>query len=751
MNFFQTAIFLIILVFTHSIFAQDESRASKTWEVQKYDLAVTLPAAETDRFINVKANLDLRNVGGNAASRLTLRISPNAEIAAIRINGAPAEFTKGEEKIGGNQNLQRVILRTPAAAPNANLSVAVDYKLKVEENSGLGALSMSGSQLLPLSFWYPTPNSWYFARGGDFAPVRLQVNSVNGQKFIAPGNESANSFDLKLNGQPFFVTGDWDAANENGVTVYLPKGSDADAQKRAAEIAALASEAKTFTANLLGPAPDAPLRLAAVKRGAGFSSGGVVLIDENVFKRQKLDAQTAMTVAEAAAKIWLGNAVTVRGDGYSVIREGLSRFIATQFIESKYGRDVADLERLRQRTAYAAVAKRDSPLSAVSPLDDYYFTSNANKGAMIWRLLAKKIGADEFFNALRANMKDGSLDLGELRAAFSAQKDFLDSALDQVTDTNLLVGLPQTSAGETKIALRNTGSIDATVSVNAVAANGEKLSAQATIPAKNFGEVTFKTTNKIVRTEVDAEKFYPQTDYFDDVAPRQFDESDLLLSVKKAFDKQDYVLAEKNARAVLQSIPIFDDVRILLGRALLAQGKNADAEKEFQAVFNEKLPTARSLAWANVGLGEIALKAGQNAAAAKYFEAAIRTDAEYGADLIAWQGRNKINTAGSIDESVKAYFTQFDKTVVSNRKADIDAIVSTGDVVKFASGISGQTERWQTQILATDKIDANNILVEANLNIKLLNREPESGMAVYRLTRFGSSWKLSGVEMFEVR
>ncbi len=53
--------------------------------------------------------------------------------------------------------------------------------------------------------------------------------------------------------------------------------------------------------------------------------------------------------------------------------------------------------------------------------------------------------------------------------------------------------------------------------------------------------------------------------------------------------------------------------------ALLAQGKTSDAEKEFQMVLDEKLPTARSLGWANTGLGEIALKAGQKYSSREFF------------------------------------------------------------------------------------------------------------------------------------
>jgi hypothetical protein len=748
-----SAIFFAFLLFTFAsgVFAQTDNRASKTWEVQKYDITATLPTVETDRFLNVRAVLNLRNASGNAASSLTLRISPAAEVSGVKANGATADFSKGEEKVGSG-TLQRIILRGVSAPPNGNLAVEVTYKIKVDENSGLSALSPVGSQFLPLSFWYPTPNSWFFARGADFAPVRLQVTAANGLAVAASGTESAGAFEQKLNSQPFFVVGNWDAVSASNISVLLPKGAGAEEQKRANELAAITSDARAFMTNLLGAAPDTPLRIVAVRRGSGFASGGTILIDENVFRRQKIDSLTVTMIAEAVAKIWLGGAVKVDGDGNGVIREGLPRFLAAQFLESKFGKEIADIERMRQRTAYAAVVKRDSPLNTVSPLDDYYYTTNANKGAMIWRLLAKKIGQDEFFNIIKANIKDGAVDLAKLRGAFSQNKAFLDYAFDQVTDMDLIVGLPQTSGGDTKMALRNSGSVDAVVDVVATTERGEKLRATTTISAKSFGEVSFKTPNKIVRVEVDGEKLFPQLDYSNDIKPVEIDESDLLLFTKKPFDKQDFAAAEKNARLVLRDNPRFDDVRVLLARALLAQNKTAEAEKEFRAVLDEKLPTARSLAWASVGLGETALRANQNAQAIQYFNDAIKADAEYGATLAARQGKVKANAPLNNDEGIKAFFAQFDKAAISSRKADLEALILTGETPKiFTGGISGQAQEWTTRIVQIEKIDATHAVVETNLNIKMLTKDAESGTAVYRLTMVGNNWKLSGVDIFEVR
>ncbi len=749
----------ILFICAESVFTQDESRASKTWEVQKYDVAATLPQSETDRFLTVKATLDVKNASSATGSRLTLRISDKAEVSAVRVNNAATEFTKGEEKIG-SRSLQRVVVRVPTTQPNQSFSVVVDYKLKVDENSGLNALSPINSQFLPLSFWYPTPNSWYFARGADFAPFNLSVTQPNNAGLIiassgegdgfSPGKTTYN-FSQKLSGQPFFVTGNWETIQTNNVLVALPKGAGAEEQKRANELALLVSEAKSFTASLLGTAPNSPVQIIAVRRGAGFSSGGTILVDESVFRRQKIDAQTAMNIAEAVAKNWIGSASTVSGDGFGAIQEGLTRFIGTQFLELKYGKEVADVERLRQRTAYAAIVKRDAPLSVVSPLDDYFYTAVSNKGAMIWRLLAKRVGQDEFYRVLQTLMKDGNLNLTEIRSAFSGQKDFLDAAFDQITETNLLAGLPQSSGAETKIALRNLGSIDATVNVLVTTQTGEKLTAQTTIRAKSFGEVIFKTAQKLVRVEIDSDKFYPQTDYSDDVAPREFATSDAISAIKRAFDQQDFINAEKSARTALQSAPQFDDARIWLARSLSAQNKNAEADKEFRLVLDEKLPTARSLAWANVGLGEIALKSNQNSQALSFFSEAIRANAEYGAALAARAGLNRIGAASGIDESIKAFFAQFDKAAISGRKADVDGLILAGETTKFSGGISGQAQEWTTRVVRVDRLDASNALAEVFLDIKLINKNAETGTAVFLLSKAGNNWKLSGVEIFEVR
>jgi tetratricopeptide (TPR) repeat protein len=746
---FSALIVFLIFADVSSIDAQDDTRPTATWQVVKYDIAATLPQADTDRNLTSKAKLDLKNVSSRPATTLTLRINQAAVVSTVTVNGTAVDFTKSEEKIGTG-SLQRIALRVPPVQPEGSLSATIDYKIPVAENSGLHSLSPAGSQFLPLSFWYPTPNSWYFARGADYGPFRITVTAP-GQTVVSSGVEASGGFDQKLPAQPFFLTGSWDTINANGISVLVPKGAGAEEQKVAGELSSFASEAKAFVEGLLGPAPDVPIRLVAVRRAGGFTGGGTILIDDGVFRRGRLDSQTAMSVADAIAKVWLGNGVIVSGDGSGVIREGLTKYLATQFIERKFGKEIADVERQRQRVAYSAVSRRDSPLTIVSALDDYYYPEVANKGAMVWRIIHRKIGNDEFYKAVRSSTQDGTISLSEIRAQFPAEKELLDYLFDQVTETNLLAGLPQAVGSDTRIALRNTGPIDVTVNVSVLMANGERLSAPSTVRANSFGEVTFKTASKVNRVEIDPDKLYPQTDYSDDVAPREATDNDLLLAVKRFFDKQEFANAERTARTVLRDFPRFDDVRILLARSLLALGRTADAEREFRLVLDEKIPSSRSIAWANVGLADIAQRANQSTQAMNFASKAIEADGEYGASLAARAIRNKLNATSGSDDGVKAFFTAFDKAAVANRKAELEAMSVPGEVGRFVSGLSGQVAEWKTHLTHVDRIDANSVWAEAVLTIRLLNRDAETGMAVYRLTRAGGTWKLSSVDIFEVR
>src|SRR5256714_2694163 len=625
--------------------AQDEARAA--WQVTNFDINVSSFGSE--RALNARAAITLRNVGRGAGSTLTVRINSQAEIKGVTVAGATAGYRSLPDPRASSQRIgaQRLTINLPAAVTaNETVVATIDYRLPVEENSGVAAISPVESQFLPASLWYPTPNTAFAVRGADYAPFRLTVGNADalssGVEKSGPGQVA---FEQTFNGQPFFVTGNWDridgGANAKGVFVFLPKGSGQDERKQAQSFIDFASDARAYFATMFGPAPDVPVRLIAVKRGAGFDDAGTILLSEGSFRRKKIDAVTALGIAEAISRLWIGAATPVRGDGSGVLREGLARFVATLFIEKQFGADAASEERARERLAYAAIAKRDTPLSRTTQAEPTYFNSVGNKGAMVWRLAHQLIGRDAFISAVNEALTSAKNDsegfsLARFRAALagrggSSLKTILDQELDQPTDMDLMVGLPQQHGSQWTAAVRNLGSLDARVNVTATTSAGQRISTDVTVPAHDFAQATFQSPSNLVRAEIDPEKLYPQIDYSNDAAPRTLEVAASLAEAMRLFGTQEYVKAEALIRQLLSAEPHMQEARVLLARALLAEKKTDEAEREFRQLAEEKLPTPPTLAWASIGLGEIALQRGQAKQAAQLFSDAVRADAEYGA------------------------------------------------------------------------------------------------------------------------
>lgn len=739
-----------------------QTNAPVIWQVNSFDIAATVQ--QTERVLNAVATLNATNVGGSAGRTLTVRLNSKASVKSVAVNGAAGAFRPGAEPRG---DLQRVEITLPATvAPNASTSVTVTYSLPVESNSGLLAISPIATQFLPLSFWYPMPNTPYTVRGADTAPFRLSVNLPN---VISSGVEKSGasgsiSFDQTLHSQPFFVQGDWDrvegAADGKGVSVLMEKGMGVEERKRAEALIAFTGAARTYFAGLLGPAPDVPLRLVAVRRGAGFSDGGTVLIDADALRLPKIDAATALAVAEDVTRLWIGGQAAVRGEGSGVLRDALVRFLATQFLEKHFGREAVQSELYRERIAYAAVAQRDGPLARASQLDSTYFGSVPNRGAMFWRLVDRKLGHDAFVSVLKAALQTdrNGMTLAGLREALAARggesvKSLMDQQLDQVIDTDLMVGLPTQRGADWVSALRNIGSIDVTVTVAATTDTGQVVTAEATVPAKNFGEAVFKTPAKIVRVEVDPEKFYPQMDYGNDVVPRAKDLPDALNEASLQLGAQDYVKAEATARAMLNVAPRFQEARILLARALLGQNKLDEAEKLFRSALEEGLPFPATLAWADIGLGEIAMKRNQPAEAAKRFSDAVVASRDYPSSLAARLARIRAeaaaNNAPAVDPAVQTFATQLSQALVSNKKPDLEARIVSGELVRFINGSIG-TESWDMKVVRTESLNANLIAADVQIQLKKLGGAG-SGTAVLLISRTPGGLKLSGIDLFEVR
>ena len=754
--------FVLLITFSSVISAQTEIGA--VWQVTSFDINVNVP--QTERSLTVSAGISATNVGGGAGRTFTVRLNPKASIKGASVSGSQTTFRAAADNRFG---LQRVEIALPTSvAAGGNVNVTLNYTYPVESNTGLAAISPTGTQFLPLSFWYPAPNTPYSTRGADTAPIHLTLNVPNA---ISSGVEKPGAglvtFDQALSAQPFFVQGDWDKIEGQGdgkaVTMYLAKGVSADERKQAEVIGSYVGAARAYLTTLLGPAPDVPLRVVSVRRGSGYSEGGTILVDDAAFRRAKIDAITALNIAEGVARLWVGGQTPVRGEGNGVLHDGLVRFIATLVIEKQFGTAAADAELLRNRLAFIAVAKRDGPLAHASQLDSTYFGSVPNKGAMVWRLVDHQLGRTDFMTLLRSALQNGKSSPGGLTLAGfrttlverggESLKSLLDQQLDAVSDTDLMVGLPQQRGADWVSALRNLGSVDAHVSVVAITDKGERLTVTANVPAKNFAEAVFKTTSRIVSVEIDPEKYYPQVDFSNDAIPRIKELPDALAAASLQLGAQDFAKAESQSREITHNAPLFQEAQIVLGRALLGENKLDDAEKVFRGLLDQPLPLPTSLAWANIGLGEINLKRGQGGEAVKRFNEAVHANGDYAGSLAARAARIRAETANNslppVDEATRAFITQFGTAIVAGRRADLEPKIVSGELVRFLNASFGTTA-WDARVLRTEQINAE--LIEADVSIKLNKLGKEgSGTAVFVLAKTPAGLKLAAIELFEVQ
>jgi tetratricopeptide (TPR) repeat protein len=204
---------------------------------------------------------------------------------------------------------------------------------------------------------------------------------------------------------------------------------------------------------------------------------------------------------------------------------------------------------------------------------------------------------------------------------------------------------------------------------------------------------------------------------------------------------------------MLANSPRFQEAQIILARALLGENKIEDAEKLFRAALDEPLPFTSTLAWANIGLGEIAMKRNQPAEAVKRFNDAVIASRDYPSSLAARAARIRAeaaaNNAPPIDPGVQAFVTQLSQAVISNKKEELESRIVSGELVKFIKASIG-TDAWETKVVRTEQLNANLIAADVQIRASKLGTVG-SGTAVLMLARTPSGLKLSGIELFEVR
>src|SRR5687767_4903886 len=168
-------LFLLSLLVCLLVPAGAQTPNPPIWQVTLFDINANVQQAE--RTLNVTATIHATNVGGSPSRTLTPRLSSKASVKSVAVAGAAATFRPGAETRG---DLQKIEIALPSSAtPGTSTTVTLNYTLPVESNTGLASISPIGTQFLPLSFWYPIPNTPYTIRGADSAPFRMTINVPN--------------------------------------------------------------------------------------------------------------------------------------------------------------------------------------------------------------------------------------------------------------------------------------------------------------------------------------------------------------------------------------------------------------------------------------------------------------------------------------------------------------------------------------------------------------------------------------------
>ncbi|HEV2903642.1 MAG TPA: hypothetical protein VGW32_01265, partial [Pyrinomonadaceae bacterium] len=127
---FVLSILLVLVCVSIDVRAQEEARAA--WQVTNFDINVANPGSE--RALNARAVLTVRNIGRGSGTTLTLRINSKAEIKSITIGAATAVYRSQPEPRGGGQ---RVIITLPnSVSANESIATTVEYRLPVDDNAG---------------------------------------------------------------------------------------------------------------------------------------------------------------------------------------------------------------------------------------------------------------------------------------------------------------------------------------------------------------------------------------------------------------------------------------------------------------------------------------------------------------------------------------------------------------------------------------------------------------------------------------
>jgi hypothetical protein len=790
------------------VFAFSLSASAQEVEVDRYNINARIDTAASA--VDARAALSISNLGQSPKAKFYLRLTKLAKVSSATVNGASAQVDIIEDRRVTTLN-QIVITPSSPIAAGAKATVEVSYRLEAPESTASVHIYSGEVLLTPESVWFPMPTTMYAPPyGPTTAPFSLTVSATSQAsnfRALSSGTlkvEGQNSiFEEPLNSLPLVVAGSFDqpVGSDHGgvkVEIFVQPGittvsTDPNPPDSHAIISRLNDEAGRvidFLTATLGPLPAGSVfRIVSSVRAGNLTEPGFLVLNEQVFRRDKLGAGVIEVLADAIARMWIDGRMRLRGQepraaqenrpavkahSAAFLRDSLPRYLAALYFEDRFGKDAARDLFTRMRWSYTPIAQsgRDSELGVQTLLLPNYSAAALSKGPLVYRLLAEAAGRDKLIAAIKSLIAAGPtkiITIDDLKAALTkGSTPEIDKVfqqwVDSITEPDIIVGapLPSDKAGTQRINLRNLGTGDVTVTVLAVTASGKQVRTSVTVPSENLATAELATSEKITSVEVDPEKLIIQTNYDNDAREGDFKATlpsaqTLLNESIAAFNRTQYTEAETKLKQAIGFDRRNAVLHAWLARTLMAQKKPDEAAAEANAAMRVEPTVSPALAWARITLGQVALSRNQSAEAARQFRAArVETDeatAQFAAQEALIQSERAGGVAPQIDESVRSYISQLDAAIKQSGSDKLFALVIRNNLKRFVQGLTvSRPASWTTEILHVEQVDANRVMLDVGLKVKSDGKD-QAGTAVYVLSRAGGGWVLEDVphQLFNVK
>lgn len=788
-----------------AVFAVDV--AAQEVEVDRYNVNARIDAAANA--VDIRASLSISNLGQSPKPKLYLRLTKLAKVSAATVNGASATFDTIEDRRVTTLN-QIVVTPQSSVAAGAKATVELTYRIEAAESTPAIHVYPGEVLLAPGAVWVPMPSTMFTLYGPTTAPFTLTVSAASaaaGFRALSSGtwkNDARGAaFEQPLNSLPLIVAGSFEQPvieDRGGVKleIFVQPGivaapADAKTSDAKAIIARLVDESGRvidFLTRILGaPPPGATFRIISSPRSGNLAQPGVLVLNEQVFRRETLNSGVIEVLADAIARIWIDGRVRLRGQepragqesraaikarSAAFLSDSLPRYLAVLYFEDRFGKEAARDLFTSMRWSYTPVAQsgRDAELGLQTLLLPNYSAGVFSKGPLVYRLLAETAGREKLIAAIRTLMSGPQtkivttedLKAGLTKGASPEVEKVFQQWIDSIIEPDIIIGspLPATKPGVQSVNLRNLGTGDVTVNVLSVTASGKQVSTPVMVPSESLATAEVQTAEKIVSVEVDPEKFIIQTNYDNDardgdMKTTRTSAQSLLNSSIAAFNKTQYAEAETMLRQALRAEPRSPVLQAWLARTLVAQKKMDEAAVQANAAIKVDPPVGSALAWARVVLGQVAMARNQAVDALRHFRAAVVEADDTAAQVAAHDGliqaQRTAGVASEADESVRTFITQLDAAIKQPESDKLFALAVRANLKRFVQGLTvSRPGSWSTEILHVDRIDANRVAVNVGLKVIAEGRD-QAGTALFILTRLGNTWVLEDVpnQLFNVK